>query len=255
MSDCKDIRPLMHAMFDGELDAANIVRCEEHLSKCTACTYELARIKSLREQLKINPISYSAPDHLRHRVVTRLNQAVERTSGIPSGELMWRIRSWLLPLSSVALVAILVVMLSFQHLGSSNHELLLDEVVASHVRSLQENHLIDIANSSQHVIKPWFAGRLDYSPTVIDLSSQGFELVGARLDYLQHRKVAALVYRYGAHVVNVFVWPSSEADKSPRMLLKQGYNVGYWDRNGMSYWAVSDMNAMELKKFTTEFDL
>jgi len=146
------------------------------------------------------------------------------------------------------------MLLVLPQFNSSTHEQLLDEVVASHVRSLEENHLMDIANSSQHVIKPWFAGRLDYSPRVIDLSAKGIELVGARLDYLQHRKVAALVYRYGAHVVNVFTWPDGRGTQSPRLKVKQGYNVAYWNYNGMSYWAVSDMNEVELIKLANELD-
>ncbi|MES1195646.1 MAG: anti-sigma factor, partial [Steroidobacter sp.] len=198
--------------------------------------------------------SFEAPDYLRHRIDMMMSGHVNRRSAVQANEVLYRIKNWLWPLTSVALVVCLAVMLAFQNSGSSRHELLMDEVVASHVRSLEENHLIDIANSNHHVIKPWFAGRVDYSPMVVDLSGKGFELVGARLDYLQHRKVAALVYRHGAHVINVFMWPSSETDKLPRLMAKQGYNIEYWDRDGMSYWAVSDMNRAELAEFANAFD-
>lgn len=253
MITCEDIRSLIHAMFDGELDAANIARCEEHVQSCEQCARELASIKTLHDTISAVAVSYKAPDHLRYRIDTMLKQHTYKGSERDSGPLFLRIRNWFLPLTSLAMV-LLAALLVFQHTGSSHHELIMDEVVASHVRSLQESHLIDVENSSQHVIKPWFAGRLDYSPTVADLSSKGFELVGARLDYVQHRKVSALVYRHGAHVINVFVWPTKETDKSPRLMTKQGYNVEYWDRNGMSYWAVSDMNSAELDQFAIAFN-
>lgn len=253
MSFCDDIRPLIHAMFDGELDAANVARCEGHLQSCEQCANELSSIKALHRTISAVPASFKAPDHLRYRIDTMLKQHVRKSSAPLGNALTSQIRNWLWPLSSIA-VMFLAMLLAFQHSGSSHHELLLDEVVASHVRSLQENHLIDVENSNQHVIKPWFAGRIDYSPAVIDLSQKGFELVGARLDYLQHRKVSALVYRHGAHVINLFSWPSGEATKAPRLFAKQGYNIGYWDRDGMSYWAVSDMNSVELAEFAAAFN-
>jgi len=253
MSACDDIRPLIHAMFDGELDAANIARCEVHLQNCAQCSGELARIKALHLTISGSPLAYKAPDHLRYRVDGLLKQHSRRHVTRGDNELLLRIRNWFLPLTSFAAV-FLAALLVFQHAGPSHHELVMEEVVASHVRSLQENHLIDVENSSQHVIKPWFAGRLDYSPTVVDLSSKGFELAGARLDYVQRRKVSALVYRHGAHVINVFVWPTNETDKPPRLMAKQGYNVEYWDRGGMSYWAVSDMDSAELAEFAADFN-
>lgn len=253
MSTCEDIRPLIHAMFDGELDAANMARCEEHLQSCAHCTSELAKVKALHGAISASPVFYKAPDHLRYRIDAMLKQHIRKPVTRSRDEFFLRIRDWLLPMSSFAVV-LLAALLVFQHTGLSHHEMIMDEVVASHVRSLQESHLIDVENSSQHVIKPWFAGRLDYSPPVVDLSSKGFELVGARLDYVQHRKVSALVYRHGAHAINVFVWPTNETDKPPRLMTKQGYNVEYWDRNGMSYWAVSDMSSAELAEFAAAFN-
>lgn len=247
---CDVIRPLIHAMFDDELDAAHRARCEEHLNTCEACANELANIKVLHRTLKSTPVLFAAPDHLRQRIVTTLDRHVRKVSRTRI-DFLRGTQHWLWPLTSFALVACLAVMLMFQH-GLSKSELL-DEVVASHVRSLQENHLIDIENSNHHVIKPWFAGRIDYSPAVVDLSAKGFELVGARLDYLQHQKVAALVYRHQAHVINVFVWPDHGAATSPRLTSIQGYNVSYWERDGMSYWAVSDMSAEELTQFASAF--
>jgi anti-sigma factor RsiW len=126
---------------------------------------------------------------------------------------------------------------------------LTNEVVASHVRSLMASHLMDVASTDQHTVKPWFNGKVDFSPPVSDFTEQGYPLVGGRLDYLEHRTVAALVYRRHAHPINLFVWPDGGADDKESMASEQGYHVVQWRRNGMRFAAVSDVNAEELKVF------
>jgi anti-sigma factor RsiW len=131
----------------------------------------------------------------------------------------------------------------------SGSQLLAEEAVASHIRSLMADHLTDVASSDQHTVKPWFNGKLDFAPVVKDLTTQGFPLTGGRLDYLNNRRVAALLYKRGEHTINLFEWPSAEPDSNVTTLGLKGYNVLHWTQAGISYWAVSDLNAAELADF------
>ena len=134
--------------------------------------------------------------------------------------------------------------------SEGEREVLAQEVLAGHVRSLMVDHLADVSSGEQHTVKPWFEGKLDFAPTVRDLAPDGFVLVGARLDYLAGRPVAALVYRANQHVINLFEWPAPDGHpREPRLLTRRGFQVFAWQREAMTYWAVSDLNAVELQRF------
>jgi anti-sigma factor RsiW len=134
--------------------------------------------------------------------------------------------------------------------GAARQDHLLQELVGSHVRSLMVDHLTDVLSDDSHMVKPWFEGKLDFSPQVPELAAQGFPLVGGRLDYLANRSVAAVVYRRRQHLINLFIWPTgSDVDVEETVVARQGYHLVPWQRSGMTYWAVSNLNQRELHEF------
>ncbi|WP_046861513.1 anti-sigma factor family protein [Microvirga massiliensis] len=257
MTSCADMKLLMHGLLDGELDAANALKCDEHLATCTNCAAEYETYRSLRQAIRTHDVSRRAPDALRSRVLAALDAAEEAPTGqaesrraVPRRPDSWR--RWTIGASGLALAASLALFIATPFRGPDP----VNELVAGHVRSLQVDHLTDVQTSDQHTVKPWFAGKLDFSPPVVDLTSAGFPLVGGRLDYVSGRAVAALVFRRREHVINVFIWPGSEGAQpasSPDHLSREGYNVLHWTENGMTLWAVSDLNASELREFGEAF--
>ncbi len=159
----------------------------------------------------------------------------------------WQWLKWGIPVAGTALIAFL---LATALTRPSTDERLAQEVTASHVRSLMAAHLTDVASSDQHTVKPWFDGKIDFAPPVKDLAAQGFPLVGGRLDYLQNRQVAALIYQRHKHFVNLFIWPAPRSSNTTeKPAVRQGYNLIHWNQSGMTFWAVSDLNPAELREF------
>lgn len=241
----------LHMLVDGELDAAHVLECEQHLAECPACAARLERIRATRHAIAQEAVRWPAPEGLRARILAAIARESEALPPAPArsswGGVLGRIGGWSFVPSLAVLAAGLFLLLSPVNVSPT----LENELIASHVRSLLADHLTDVATSDQHAVKPWFNGRIDFSPPVVDLASRGFPLVGGRIDYIAGRTVAALIYRRNGHIINLFVWPTTTA--SDTMTAIEGYNLVGWTQAGLHFWAVSDLNGIELKEFREDF--
>src|SRR5580692_1200307 len=226
---------------------------ESHLKECPVCAQELESLKALRAGLQHNSLAYAAPAVLREHIQSSLREELSGTDAREGKSGSWpSLNIWQLAgaFALLALISITSWQLTARFRPPSVDQQIAAEVFASHVRSLEANHLMDVASTDQHTVKPWFDGKLDFSPPVEDLASDGFPLVGGRLDYLEGREVAALVYQRRKHLINVFVWPgSAETNSTPAIQPRQGYNIMRWSRGGFQFWAVSDVSAPDLAEF------
>jgi anti-sigma factor RsiW len=251
---CQDVQNLLHPYSDGELDLVRNLEIEEHLSTCPACAEQEKSLRSLRAVLSAPSLYYAAPAALRTRLQAAppsSSAVVERQPIAQSANWMWAtIAAGILLLVGVSVTLGVLLSRATNPTGGR----LEDWVIASHVRSQQVNHLTDVVSSDRHTVKPWFRDKLDFSPQVPDLSAQGFPLTGGRLDYLADRPVAALVYQRGKHAINVFTWPATnEGEKPVRDFSRQGFHIREWQRSGMNYWAISDLNDEDLDQFVRLF--
>jgi anti-sigma factor RsiW len=232
--DHQDALALLPAYVDQELGVADSMAVERHLESCAECRREYAEQEEIKKRLKLELPYAEAPAYLHERIRSALPQEHAARKMTRAWQLSW--------FSGAVLAALLVMAAGIgMLLGQPSHEeRLADEVVASHVRSLQADHLMDVASTDRHTVKPWFNGKLNFSPLVSDFGAQGFSLVGGRLDYLDGHPVAALVYRHNLHPVNLYIWPSSQSDSAPQASERHGYHVMHWNQHGMAYWAISD---------------
>ena len=254
---CKLTQRFVPGYVDGELDLSRTIEMETHLQVCAECARELERLQALRAALQRGSLAYAAPEGLRERIQSSLRASTPAVASERASD--WHPFQFLrLPLTlrwagafaALALFAVAAWQLAPMVRGPASDQRLAAEVLNSHVRSLEANHLMDVASTDQHTVKPWFDGKLDFSPPVEDLASDGFPLVGGRLDYLQGREVAALVYQRRKHFINVFVWPGASGPSSTQTIQpQQGYNMMRWSRGGFQFWAVSDVNAQDLADF------
>jgi anti-sigma factor RsiW len=241
---CKQVRSLINGYIDGELDLLNALEIEDHLISCTNCSQEYRSQMALRSAIKDANLYTPAPAGFQKRV----RSAVRQVNKVPR---TWHFSQW----RWITLTALLVfvvfttVVIERGWFLSGTADRLAFEVQSAHVRSLMANHLTDIASTDQHTVKPWFDGKLDFSPPVVDLATQGYPLIGGRLDYLDNHAVAALVYMRKKHTINVFIWPTAVGQSNPRSSTNNGYNLFQWNQLGMTYWVVSDLNRAELQAF------
>jgi len=242
---CHETQRWLPGYLDGEVDLVSAVAIEEHLKTCARCAQAYQTQQRLRAAIRGSALYMPAPASLHKRISAAMHAASKPT---PAPR-VWR-WPWFGVAAALACVAILMWGLGRAWLAPAADDRLATEVLAGHVRSLMTDHLIDVVSSDRHTVKPWFAGKLDFSPTVDDLASQGFPLTGGRLDYLDGRPVAALVYQRQRHIINLFSWPAPQAsDAAAAAETRQGYNLIHWTKGGMTYWAVSDLNVDELQAF------
>lgn len=235
---------LLPAYLDQELGVSELVAFEQHLSSCVTCQNEFSALSSMSKKLKKHATYFHAPDHLVRSIAMKPPHRHSNISRFSGWNLNWmNVGAVLVTLLALVWSSALYVALP------STQDKLIEDLVSSHVRSLQVDHLSDVASSDRHTVKPWFNGKLDFSPPVFDLSSNGFPLVGGRLDYLNGRTVAVLVYRHNQHPINVFVWPSANSESVSKAQERQGYHLIRWSADGMEYWAVSDLATDDLEHF------
>jgi len=245
---CQTAQEFIHAYADGELDLSRSLEVEQHMQECEVCASAYRNQTALRSAFKDSSLYYSAPEKLEKRIRSSLRR--EAKSEVSRRSFGWR---WLPAGAALAFVLLIafIIWRTVPGLRPSGDELLAQEIVSNHVRSLQlETHRADVISSDQHTVKPWFDGKLDFAPPVKDFSSQGFPLIGGRLEYLNNRAVAALIYQRQKHYINLYIWPAEQRNATGEVAGKrQGYNLLHWTNSGMNYWAVSDLNSVELHEF------
>jgi anti-sigma factor RsiW len=226
---------------DGELDAARVPALDTHLKDCDGCAEEITDLRQLRAAIRTSGAYRQASEQLRERVHAALRDA------FPKSKTAHQKRTRLRWAMSLAVGIALGLLLNAFLVGYERQRALGDEVIAAHVRSLLAQHATDVSSAADSTVRPWFASKLQFAPDVPDMARFGYPLVGGRLDYIDHVRVAALVYRSGGNLINVFVWPAGKGPSALRAYRRKGYSVVHWVAGGMQHWAVSDLPLDKLK--------
>jgi anti-sigma factor (TIGR02949 family) len=251
---CADAKIMLHALIDGELDAGHARDVEAHVATCPTCAEELKAFRAMRATMAEANLREPAPAHLRSRI--------EAALAVPAARVSAPRQSWFASLREswknffggfavgTALSAAVAASLVIAVVRNDQNQQIASDVVSAHLRSLQAGHLTDVETSDQHTVKPWFNGKLDVAPPVIDLTAQGFTLIGGRLDYINGQPVASIVYHRRKHVINLFVGePLGATVHGVKNETVQGFNIRHWREGGLDLWAVSDIDAGELDEF------
>ena len=241
---CDEIRDLLTAYVDGELDFVRHLDIERHVQECPACVGQLGREQELHNAFGDPLLYHRAPATLRERIREALPSRRQRISRMKSA-------AWVAMAASVLVAVGLGTWLMVRAITPApGDQQLAQAVVSSHIRSLMPGHGPDVISTDRHTVKPWFAGKLKFSPPVKDLSDKGFPLTGGGSDYIDGNEAAVLVYKRHKHVINLFLWPAAtERDRPMQAMSGNGYHVLHWTGGGFSYWAVSDLNEAELREF------
>jgi anti-sigma factor RsiW len=242
---CDEAEILLHALIDGELDAGHARAVEDHIAGCPRCAAQLAAYREMSKAVAGADLRYTAPLALRRRIEASLPQVQ-----LPNRRAVLRGFAMGSAVSAIAATGLVAIVLR-----NDDESRIESEVVSAHLRSLQAGHLTDVISTDQHTVKPWFNGKLDVAPPVVDLTAQGFTLIGGRLDYVDARPIGAIVYRRRAHVINLFVAQTASTQRrAARMDTIQGFNIRHWSERGLNYWLVSDLAADELAEFGDKFE-
>ena len=247
---CQRARELIHGYVDGELDSANNLEIERHVQECQVCASTYRSQTTLRSSLRDKSLYYPASETLKKRIQSAVRkEAKSERSPRSLGS------RWIAVGASLAFVLLIGALMWKVWPGvsrPSSDELLAQELVSNHVRSLLlgGSHLTDVLSSDQHTVKPWFDGKVDFAPPVKDFAGQDFRLYGGRLEYLNNRSVATLIYQRRLHYINLYIWPTEQSGSTGEVTSqRQGYNLIHWTSSGMNYWAISDLNNVELHEF------
>jgi anti-sigma factor RsiW len=249
---CIDVRKLLNGYIDLELSTEQSEMIESHLQSCKQCSEQYIQLENLCSVTKKSR-QYSAPYSLKQQISLSLQESGEDIESDSEKQLRQpklHVQHWFrYGVPSLMLGVVFGFGLYFMALTGYQNDNAVQSVVAAHVRSQYVDHLVDIASSDRHTVKPWFNGKLDFSPPVKDYTKEGFPLIGGRLDYLFDRPVAALLYRHRQHVINLFVRPMSGQENKRTEINHQGYNILRWTEAGLEYWAISDLNINDMEKF------
>jgi len=242
---CDEAEILLHALLDGELDAGHAREVEDHIAGCPRCAAQLRAYREMSKAVSGADLHYAAPPKLRQRIETALPQ-----TRVPNRRAVLRGFAFGSAVSAIAATGLFAIVLR-----NDDEQRILSEAVSAHLRSLQAGHLTDVLSTDQHTVKPWFNGKLDVAPPVVDLTAQGFTLIGGRLDTIDARAIGAIVYRRRTHVINLFVAQAANAEhRAAKIETVQGFNIRRWSERGLNYWAVSDLSADELSDFGEKFE-
>jgi len=245
--ECSQIEKSIELYLDSELTLSDRRDFEEHVQLCSACESKVAGLRSIQSMVSNSNIN-SAPASLKHKIQNQLKDYTGESQE------KFSIKHWFgFGAGSMAIGSFVTWFIMALLISTPEQIQLADLVVASHVRSMMVDHKMDVLSSDRHTVKPWFNGRVDFSPTVKDLQQEGYKLLGGRLDYIQGQSVSALVYQRRAHIINAFIFKSNDKNNSNSALMslqRDGYNLFNWKKNGLEYWVISDLNKTELNEFS-----
>jgi anti-sigma factor RsiW len=245
---CQDTQHWLSAYCDGELPMPLTLELEQHFDGCQTCAQMRDNVTLMTK--RIRTAAFTAPESLKQRVRAAVRPKAQAARIVRAGSAWWT--------GIAAAAALVIAAFVWQtHDRAQDKRLLLSEVTDSHIRSLIGDHLVDVASSDKHTVRPWFEGKVDFAPAVPDLSAHGFKTIGGRLDYINGHSAAALVYQCRKHYISLLLWPAGDEDKKPSGIqseaAQRGYSIVRWTTGGMCYWAISEISEDELKSFAQAF--